>query len=74
MQHSWQHNVVDIIAPAANETVVFYATPARAHSTNLDFIETHQSLPSSSAIAHFLCSPEDRLDDVLVPRATTQVS
>ena len=57
MQHSWQHNVVDVIAPAANETVVLYATPAGAHSTNLDFIETHQSLPSSSAIAHFLCSP-----------------
>ena len=74
MQHSGQHNIVDVVAPAANETVVFYATPAGAHSTNLDFIETHQSLPSSSAIAHFLCSPEDRLHDVLVSSATTQVS
>jgi hypothetical protein len=38
VEHSWKNNVVYIIALAADETVIFNSSAARAHSANFDFV------------------------------------
>ena len=38
LQHAGQHDVIDILALATNEAVVFNSTAACTHSANLDFV------------------------------------
>ena len=76
VQHPGQHDVVDVVALAADEPVVLDPLAAGPHPADLDLVERPALLRGRHGCLSPLLGggPEDRLDDVLVAGAAAQVA
>ena len=72
VQHAGQHDVVDVVALAADEPVVLDALAARAEPADLDLVECGHVL--TVTLPALRGGPQHGLHDVLVPGAPAEVS